>query len=140
MRSRERSPNRQRSSAVDIHVGKRIRLRRLFLGMDQPTFAKKLGVGFQQIQRYETGKDSVRASKLSKIAAILGVPVSDFFRGLQVEDPRTPRGEIRARMEDPETIEFLRFYFGISDGAIRQLVADLIKSIARNSGKSATVD
>ena len=70
---------------IDVHVGKRIRMRRLFLGMNQKTY-KALGLTFQQVQKYECSASRVSASRLSAMADILGVPISFFFGDLQLDD------------------------------------------------------
>jgi transcriptional regulator with XRE-family HTH domain len=67
------------ANPIDAHVGKRIRLRRRFLGMTQTTLAKALDITYQQVQKYEVGINRVSASRLSAIAAFLRVPVSFFF-------------------------------------------------------------
>ena len=67
---------------VDIHVGGRIRTRRLLIGMNQETLARALGLTFQQVQKYEGGANRVSASRLSQIAETLGVPISHFFSDL----------------------------------------------------------
>ncbi len=67
---------------IDIHVGKRIRMRRLMLRMSQEKLADALGVTFQQIQKYEKGANRVGASRLQQIASALRVEVSFFFEGL----------------------------------------------------------
>ena len=69
---------------VDVSVGKRIRLRRLLVGMSQETLANALGLTFQQIQKYEGGNNRVSASRLSEIAKALGVPVSSLFDDVPV--------------------------------------------------------
>jgi len=65
---------------VDIHVGKRIRIRRLLLGMNQETLANALGPTFQQVQKYEAGANRVSASRLSAVAEILGASYLVFLR------------------------------------------------------------
>jgi ribosome-binding protein aMBF1 (putative translation factor) len=67
---------------IDVHVGGRIRMRRLLLGMNQETLANALGLTFQQVQKYEGGANRVSASRLSAMAEILGVPIS--YRGQAV--------------------------------------------------------
>ena len=67
------------ANRIDAHVGKRIRLRRRSLGMNQTTVAKALDITYQQVQKYETGANRVSASRLSAMAAFLRVPVSFFF-------------------------------------------------------------
>src|SRR5919107_592625 len=68
---------------VDVHVGARIRTRRLLLGMNQETLANALGLTFQQVQKYEGGANRVSASRLSQVAEVLSVSVSYFFEDLE---------------------------------------------------------
>jgi transcriptional regulator with XRE-family HTH domain len=117
---------------IDVHVGKRIRMRRLFLGMNQETLANALGLTFQQVQKYEGGANRVSASRLSAMAEILGVPISFFFGDLQSGD--TPQSaaerESRERLERPETIELIRLYYAIPHTAVRQKFLEMVKAVA----------
>ena len=118
---------------VDVHVGSRVRMRRLLLGMNQETLADALGLTFQQVQKYEGGANRVSASRLSAMAEILGVPISYFFGDLQAEgiavDPVDR--ERRERMQRPETIELIRLYYAIPDQRIRHQFLDMVKSVAQ---------
>lgn len=67
---------------VDAHVGDRIRTRRRELTQSQDALAELIGVSFQQVQKYEGGKNRVSASALVKIAGAQGVPVAFYFEGL----------------------------------------------------------
>ena len=117
---------------IDVHVGKRIRMRRLFLGMNQETLANALGLTFQQVQKYEGGANRVSASRLSAMADILGVPIAYFFGDLPQGDSRqtAEEQEARERMERPETIELVRLYYAITDPAVRQQFLEMVKSVA----------
>ena len=117
---------------IDVHVGARIRMRRLLLGMNQETLANALGLTFQQVQKYEGGANRVSASRLSAMADILGVPISYFFGDLQLGDsPRTPEEQVsRERMERTETIELIRLYYAIPNAQVRQQFLELVKSVA----------
>ncbi len=116
---------------IDVHVGKRIRMRRLFLGMNQESLANALGLTFQQVQKYEGGANRVSASRLSEMATILGVPISFFYGDLQLDDNASPEErELRERMERPETIELVRLYYGISDPELRQKFFEMVKAAA----------
>jgi transcriptional regulator with XRE-family HTH domain len=66
-------------NSIDVHVGSRIRLRRMTLDMSQTDLGAQLGVTFQQIQKYEKGTNRVGASRVQAIARALSVPVSWFF-------------------------------------------------------------
>ena len=116
---------------IDVHVGKRIRMRRQFLGMNQAALAKQLGVTSQQVQKYEGGANRVSASRLAEVARILDVPVPHFFADLPAgENEPVARRKKRERMEQSETIELLRFYYGIADGAVRKHILNIVKRIA----------
>src|SRR4029077_14256547 len=71
---------------IDVHVGARVRMRRLLLGMNQETLANALGLTCQQVQQCEAGANRVSAPRLAAMAEILGVPISYFFGDLQQED------------------------------------------------------
>ena len=113
---------------TDVLVGKRIRTRRRFLGMNQQTLADKLGLTFQQVQKYEAGANRVSASALSTIADTLRVPVSFFFANSPIDHD--------ARMEQPETIELLRCYYSFANDRVRQHFLELVK-VAAAAGKDA---
>src|SRR6202453_3302339 len=66
---------------IDKHVGARVRMRRLILGMSQGKLGEALGVTFQQVQKYEKGANRIGASRLQQISKILGAPPSFFFEG-----------------------------------------------------------
>ena len=72
----EKAPN-----PVDKHVGSRVRMRRMVLGMSQEKLGRALGLTFQQVQKYEKGANRIGASRLQHIARILQVPVAFFFDG-----------------------------------------------------------
>jgi transcriptional regulator with XRE-family HTH domain len=122
---------------IDIHVGKRIRVRRLLLGMNQETLANALGLTFQQVQKYEHGANRVSASRLSATAEILGVPISDFFGDLPATRARVSAEEKarREQLEQPETIDLIRLYYAISDPTVRYRFLEMIKAIAESASK-----
>ena len=108
---------------VDVHVGKRVRHRRWMAGMTQQQLAERVGIKFQQIQKYETGMNRISASRLWDIAAALGVPVAFFFEGLReaVSDEvgaTTLPGDILA---DREALELVRSYYAIPETQRRRL-------------------
>jgi len=121
-----------RPNPIDVHVGKRIRMRRLFLGMNQETLANGLGLTFQQVQKYEGGANRVSASRLAEVARILEVPVPYFFADIQTETDQNinvPQAS-RRYIEEPETIDLLRFYYGMSDTGLRRQFAALVEAVA----------
>jgi transcriptional regulator with XRE-family HTH domain len=119
---------------VDVHVGARVRTRRLLIGMNQETLARALGLTFQQVQKYEGGANRVSASRLSQIADILGVPISYFFNDLEPDggEPSQRDAESRERLQRPETIELIRSYYAISDPEIRRQFLEMVKTVAQS--------
>lgn len=111
---------------VDMHVGQRLRMRRTLLGMSQEMLAERLGISFQQLQKYEKGSNRLSASRLFELSRMLDVPVSYFFDELPND------GEVSADAPaDPlmkrESLELVRAYYDISDPRIRQHLVDLIR-------------
>jgi len=112
---------------VDIHVGKRVRHRRWMLGTTQQQLGQKVGIKFQQIQKYETGMNRVSASRLWDIAEALDVPVSFFFDGYEGhhedvsqsgETGNTTQGDL---VSDKEAQELVRSYYSIPANQRRKL-------------------
>ena len=118
---------------VDVHVGSRVRTRRLLIGMNQETLARALGLTFQQVQKYEGGANRISASRLSQIAGILDVPISYFFSDIEAAGAATSARdlEVRERMQRPETIELVRSYYAIADQRVRQQFLEMVKAAAR---------
>ncbi|WP_040610878.1 helix-turn-helix domain-containing protein [Oceaniovalibus guishaninsula] len=111
---------------VDVHVGKRIRHRRWMVGMTQQQLAQKVGIKFQQIQKYETGMNRVSASRLWDIADALDVPVAFFFEGMDQPDGDAPatdnEGSVRRDiLADREALELVRSYYAIPETQRRRL-------------------
>src|SRR3990172_2371342 len=71
--------NSRRRNPIDAHVGSRVRLRRMLLGMSQEKLGEHLGLTFQQVQKYEKGVNRIGASRLFDLSHVLGVPVQFFY-------------------------------------------------------------
>ena len=125
---------------TDVHVGARIRTRRLLVGMNQEQLASALGLTFQQVQKYEGGANRVSASRLSQIAEILSVPISYFFADLGAgADQATDPAMLAARehMQRPETIELVRAYYAIPNAQVRQQFLTMVKAVAVAGGQDS---
>ena len=113
---------------VDVHVGKRIRHRRWLVGMTQQQLSERVGIKFQQIQKYETGANRVSASRLWDIADALEVPVSFFFEGIEseAEQEAAQASAVAAAMPadilgDKEALDLVRSYYAIPENQRRRL-------------------
>jgi transcriptional regulator with XRE-family HTH domain len=109
---------------VDVHVGKRVRHRRWLVGMTQQQLAEKVGIKFQQIQKYETGANRVSASRLWDIADALDVPVAFFFEGIEeAQYEQKPMAEAVPSdlLGDKEALDLIRSYYAIPENQRRRL-------------------
>jgi transcriptional regulator with XRE-family HTH domain len=130
---------------IDVHVGRRLRLRRTLLGMSQERLGQLLGLTFQQIQKYERGVNRIGSSRLYELGQILDVPISFFFddmpdgeeaqellaTGLAEEPAEFAFEEARAPQFDKrETLELVRAYNRIADPVVRKRLFELTKALA----------
>ena len=106
---------------VDAHVGKRIRHRRWMVGMTQQQLADKVGIKFQQIQKYETGMNRVSASRLWDIAETLGVQIAFFFEGLSADSEVPHAAAPSDFLADKEALDLVRSYYAIPEAQRRRL-------------------
>lgn len=117
------------TSAVDKTLGVRVRLRRLEIGMSQEQLAAKLGVTFQQVQKYERGVNRIAASRLLDICAALEVGMGELFEGLQARGKsKTARDNLDA-LDTPGAIELLKLYGDIESASVRRRVLELVRAM-----------
>jgi transcriptional regulator with XRE-family HTH domain len=102
----KKSPN-----PIDKHVGGRVRMQRMLLGMSQEKLGDAIGLTFQQVQKYEKGANRISASRLQQIAGVVGVPVTFFFEG----QPGLPRAASR-EVDDAPSPDILTDFLATSDG------------------------
>ena len=125
---------KKKPDPIDVHVGSRIRMRRNMIRLSQEKLGEKLGITFQQVQKYEKGANRVGASRLQAISEIMGVHVSYFF-----EEAPTSQTEKVCYEDDVDYIKFcssnegvqlMRAFAKISDPKVRRKILDLAKALA----------
>lgn len=117
---------------IDLHVGTRLRLRRTLLGLSQEVLGEAVGITFQQLQKYERGMNRISASRLFNLSQVLGVSVSYFFEELPAADAATrvaQGAEDGDTMAKRETLELVRAYYRVPEGAVRRRALDLLKAL-----------
>ena len=137
---------RRANKAIDAHVGARLRLRRMLLGMSQEKLARTIGLSFQQVQKYECGNNRIGAGRLYDLARALDVPVSFFYEDIApvpAEPPKSAKSDAAAVKDEAvavhpgapvmnrETPELVRAYLKITDPQLRRRVFELAKAIAK---------
>jgi transcriptional regulator with XRE-family HTH domain len=129
---------RKSPNPIDIHVGSRVRLRRMLVGMSQEKLGEQLKLTFQQVQKYEKGSNRIGASRLFQISQILGVPVQFFYDDLDMGSAPAVAGFAEAQPQDnvmdfvssAEGVTLNRAYARISDPQLRRRVLDLVRALA----------
>jgi transcriptional regulator with XRE-family HTH domain len=118
---------------VDRHVGSRVRMRRIMLGMSQERLGEGLGLTFQQIQKYEKGTNRIGASRIQQIAEILQVPVSFLFEGspgISVHFGEAPSPAYVADfLATSEGLALIRAFTRIPDVKLRRAIVDMVELI-----------
>jgi transcriptional regulator with XRE-family HTH domain len=131
----------KKPNPVDQHVGSRVRLRRMLLGMSQERLGESMGLTFQQVQKYEKGVNRIGASRLFQISKILDVPVQFFFEESPHVDGRKAPGMAEADSEafileflnSREGLELNRAFVKIADPKVRKSVVDLVRALSASS-------
>jgi transcriptional regulator with XRE-family HTH domain len=131
----------RRPNPIDAHVGSRVRLRRILLGMSQERLAEQLGLTFQQVQKYEKGINRIGASRLFDLAHVLGVPVQFFYEKAPSTEgaggsavgfaEQTTEGYISDFLSSREGLELNRAFVRIADHKVRRSIIDLVRLLAR---------
>lgn len=120
----EQETKKQLENKIDVHVGERIEIRRKLLKMTQKDLSKKIGVTFQQLQKYEQGFNRVSASRLWLISQALGTDINFFFEGLQSE---TFGGD--DVMQQQKTLELIMAYSKIKNAKVADIVFNLLQEM-----------
>ena len=129
---------------IDVHVGARVKLRRMILGMSQETLGKALGLTFQQIQKYEKGVNRIGASRIFELSNLLDVPIQYFYNdygdtiGSEQSVDGTAAGDMFMNLvNSPEGVQLCRSFSEINDPQVKKRVLDLVKSIAETEREKA---
>ena len=126
---------RKKPDPTDRHVGARVRMRRLMLGMSQTKLGDALGLTFQQVQKYEKGTNRIGASRLQQIAKTLQVPVSFFFEELPAA-ARASAGtgpslsDVSAVLATSDGLALVQGFARIQNSKLRRRVVDLVERLA----------
>jgi len=123
---------------LDVMVGAKIRIFRIYRGMSQSYLAGRIGVAFQQVQKYEKGINRAGAGRLSRIAAVLGISIGELFGASESQSAasQTPLGLLAER----DALRVLKAFARTTDPRVRRSIARLVESIAdqQSAIKSST--
>lgn len=145
---------KKKANPVDAHVGYRVRLRRMLIGMSQERLGDLLGLTFQQVQKYERGINRIGAGRLYEVAEILGVPINFFYEGMDGIQVPAENGNgngnghgngngsekpsaVMDFLSSNEGIQLSTAYMGIKDVKVRRKILDLVRSISTDNHSAA---
>ena len=123
---------------VDHHIAQRLQLRRVMLGMSQTDLAKRCGLSFQQIQKYEAAGNRIPAARLFDLSQALETPVAFFFTGLPGNYPAETKSTRSMRVSeqkenDPlsknESLRLINLYWSLPSNSDRDVIMKMLKSL-----------
>ncbi len=123
---------------IDKHVGSRVRMRRVLIGMSQERLGGALGLTFQQVQKYEKGTNRIGASRLQQIAGVLSVPPAFFFEDMPATDGAAGEpsfaeegaGFVVDFLSTAEGLMLNKAFVRIKEARVRKKIIDLVTALA----------
>lgn len=126
--------SKKNPNPIDKHVGSRVRMRRLMLGMSQEKLADAIGLTFQQVQKYEKGTNRMGSSRLQQIANVLQVPVTFFFEGAPGQpklDGKAPSpAYVNEFLSTSDGLALTKAFMQIKDPKLRRSIVNVVEEIA----------
>ena len=118
---------------IDIEIGKRLRQARVAAGLTQTELGVQLGISFQQIQKYEKGRNRIGGGRLYKIARLLGVKITYFFDGVEhlLDADAVPAGTNELAAIDNRTIRAAHVLANLPDEDVKEQVFRLIAALPK---------
>jgi len=123
---------------IDRHVGNRVRMRRIMMGLTQEKLAEALGITFQQVQKYERGINRVSASRLQRLTEVLQVPIEFFFDGVsETKGAQTDASDVSEFLATSEGLSLIKAFMTIQKPRLKRRIVDLVETIADYHDRSA---
>lgn len=143
MNNKSPDNSKKQPNPIDVHVGGRVKMRRMLVGLSQEKLGTSMGLTFQQIQKYEKGMNRIGASRLFRLSQVLGVPVQFFFDGMPVIESTPAIGMAEPKQEallyefsnTDDGLELNRAFVKVTDAGVRKSVIELVRSLGRSKPK-----
>jgi len=121
--------------ATDTHVGRRVKSRRMQLGLSQSDLADKCGITFQQIQKYEKGTNRIGSSRLQQIADALQVTPPYFFEDPLAETPHLGQdvkiAQVNEFLSSRDGIDLMRAFVKVKSKSLRRMIVEIVDELAK---------
>jgi transcriptional regulator with XRE-family HTH domain len=139
--SAETRMTKKTPNPIDRHVGSRVRMRRMMISMSQEKLGDRLGITFQQVQKYEKGTNRIGASRLHQISSILGVPVAFFYEGAPNAEGAPGSAEagnppyVSDFLATSEGLALTTAFMKLNDPKLRRRIVDLVEAMVGEDEK-----
>ena len=138
----DEQPVKKLPNPIDKHVGSRVRMRRVLIGMSQERLGGALGLTFQQVQKYEKGTNRIGASRLQQIAGVLSVPPAFFFEDMPASEGAPTEGSFAEEgagfvvdfLSTAEGLLLNKAFVRIREPRVRKKIIDLVTALADDAG------
>lgn len=124
---------RKEPNSVDKLVGRNVRLHRMAAKLSQQELGRKIGVTFQQVQKYEKGTNRIGASRLNRISEVLETPIPALFEGVR-SVPGARQNSVSELLAKPRSFRLAQAFSGIEDDELQRCLVELIERIAAHRG------
>ncbi len=125
-----------RPDSIDVHVGKRLRVRRSLAGLSQEKLAEQIGLTFQQVQKYERGINRISAERLYQFSEILGVPIEYFYQDCKQSNLEAPAlSDPKDILNDKDLTRLIKAYNEVSDEQARKEILKFVTNRVNRIGK-----
>jgi transcriptional regulator with XRE-family HTH domain len=115
---------------VDVLIGRNVRMLREDRGISQTELGRKIGVTFQQVQKYENGKNRIGSGRLFKIASVLGVPITAFFEGAHQTMSADAVSSPVALLAEPYALRLLQAFCALENRDLRRSLVEIVERMA----------
>ena len=129
----------KRPGAMDHTIGSRLRMWRRTMGVDSYALAAKIGITYQQLQKYEKGLNRISAARLYVISQALNIPIDYFYRDAEAQAVGESGNDDRRHVLERGGTELLKCYIAIRDPDVRKAVLNLMRSIAADERDGAAI-
>ena len=117
---------------VDKHIGARVRAQRQARGLTQRDLGERLGVRFQQIQKYESGQNRISAAQMWRISSVLEMPISHFFEALDLSEAQEASSPEQTPLSPAQTRELAHIFTALETSQ-RDAVMAFLRSLAHGN-------
>lgn len=121
-----------KANNFDKNLGARLRLQRVSRGLTQKQLAAKLGISFQQVQKYETGINKISAERLWRLSQLFSVSISYWMGGSETEQP--PATLFASSNTERRMVQLVQYYSGIPDETVKTLLFAFTRALSQNGG------